>query len=160
MACYKVSRVGWERSKFRFAKPKAWVLRVGKLKTKHSWHRNSLSHEIRIFLVKNSSSTTFPWGILEVSACLVGYIENESPNLQNCHRSHQGKRRSSSSKTRWWFQLLFLFSSLLGEDSHFDEHIFQMGGEKPPTRKWLEGVSCLFLVVSEKFHLSKPYKII
>ena len=28
----------------------------------------------------------------------------------------------------------FLFSSLFGEDSHFDDHIFQMGGEKPPPR--------------------------
>ena len=27
---------------------------------------------------------------------------------------------------RWWFQT-FLFSSLFGEDSHFDDHIFQMG---------------------------------
>ena len=26
---------------------------------------------------------------------------------------------------RWWFH--FLFSPLFGEDSHFDEHIFQMG---------------------------------
>ena len=27
-----------------------------------------------------------------------------------------------------------LFSPLFGEDSQFDEHIFEMGGEKPPTR--------------------------
>ena len=29
----------------------------------------------------------------------------------------------------------FLFSSLLGEDSHFDEHIFSDGLVQPPTRK-------------------------
>ena len=29
--------------------------------------------------------------------------------------------------TRWWFQNIFLCSPLFGEDSHFDEHIFQMG---------------------------------
>ena len=29
---------------------------------------------------------------------------------------------------RWWFQRFFLCSPLFGEDSHFDEHIFQMGG--------------------------------
>ena len=35
-------------------------------------------------------------------------------------------RRWLNIPTRWWFQI-FLFSSLFGEDSHFDEHIFQMG---------------------------------
>ena len=29
----------------------------------------------------------------------------------------------------------FLFSSLFGEMMPFDEHIFQMGGKKPPTSK-------------------------
>ena len=28
---------------------------------------------------------------------------------------------------RWWFQLFFIFIPILGEDSHFDEHFFQMG---------------------------------
>ena len=32
-----------------------------------------------------------------------------------------------------WFQTFF-FSSLFGEDSHFDEPIFQMAWFKPPTR--------------------------
>ena len=29
--------------------------------------------------------------------------------------------------SRWWFQIFLEFSPLFGEDSHFDEHIFQMG---------------------------------
>ena len=29
--------------------------------------------------------------------------------------------------SRWWQLKYFLFSLLFGEDSHFDEHIFQMG---------------------------------
>ena len=29
--------------------------------------------------------------------------------------------------SRWWFQIFFVFTPNLGEDSHFDEHIFQMG---------------------------------
>ena len=29
--------------------------------------------------------------------------------------------------TRWWQLKYFLFSTLFGEESHFDEHIFQMG---------------------------------
>ena len=28
---------------------------------------------------------------------------------------------------RWWFQICFIFNHYLGEDYHFDEHIFQMG---------------------------------
>ena len=30
--------------------------------------------------------------------------------------------------SRWWFQIFLEFSSLFGEDSQFDDHIFQMGG--------------------------------
>ena len=26
-----------------------------------------------------------------------------------------------------WFQTFFIFTPILGEDSHFDEHIFQLG---------------------------------
>ena len=36
---------------------------------------------------------------------------------------------------RWWFQILyFLFSPLFGEIIQFNEHIFQMGWIKRPTR--------------------------
>ena len=38
-------------------------------------------------------------------------------------------------KTRWWQLKYFLFSSLLGEDSHFDEHIFQMSWFNHQLRK-------------------------
>ena len=31
-----------------------------------------------------------------------------------------------STITRWWFQIFFIFTPILGEDSHFDEHMFQM----------------------------------
>ena len=30
-------------------------------------------------------------------------------------------------KTRWWFQIFFIFTPKIGEDFPFDEHIFQMG---------------------------------
>ena len=29
--------------------------------------------------------------------------------------------------TRWWFQICFIFTSILGERIQFDEHIFQTG---------------------------------
>ena len=35
--------------------------------------------------------------------------------------------RIAKKVARWWFYFYFLFSPLLGEDFHFDEHIFQMG---------------------------------
>ncbi len=34
--------------------------------------------------------------------------------------------QAKASSSGWWFQT-FLFSPLLGEDCHFDEHIFQLG---------------------------------
>ena len=34
----------------------------------------------------------------------------------------------------WWFQICFIFTPKIGEDYPVDEHIFQMGGKKPPTR--------------------------
>ena len=48
-----------------------------------------------------------------------------------------------TSKTRWGFHIFF-FSPLFGEDSHFDDHIFQMGWILPTRRDsqwenlWLE----------------------
>ena len=30
-------------------------------------------------------------------------------------------------KSRWWFQLFFIFIPIWGRRTHFDEHIFQMG---------------------------------
>ena len=38
--------------------------------------------------------------------------------------STRGKGRTS---TRWWFQIFFIFTPILGEMIQFDEHIFQMG---------------------------------
>ena len=35
--------------------------------------------------------------------------------------------RRQQKMARWWFQIFFIFTPNLGKDSHFDEHIFQMG---------------------------------
>ena len=41
-----------------------------------------------------------------------------------------------SKKTGWWFQICFIFTPTWGDDPIWLlAHIFQMGGEKPPTRK-------------------------
>ena len=34
--------------------------------------------------------------------------------------------------TGWWFQIFFYVHPYLGEDSHFDEHIFQRGWNHQP----------------------------
>ena len=34
--------------------------------------------------------------------------------------------------SRWWFQIFLIFTPNLGEDSHFDQHIFQMGWNHQP----------------------------
>ena len=47
-----------------------------------------------------------------------------STNLRKgCLTSSYCLKRSSG----WWFQLFFIFTPKIGEDSHFDEHIFQRG---------------------------------
>ena len=33
-----------------------------------------------------------------------------------------------SLKTGWWFQIFVIFTPILGEMIHFDQHIVQMGG--------------------------------
>ena len=38
-----------------------------------------------------------------------------------CGVSEDRERGNAVKKTRWWFQIFFV------EDSHFDEHIFQVG---------------------------------
>ena len=43
----------------------------------------------------------------------------------------------SKDVARWWFPFFFFFNfhpENCGRFETFDEHVFQMGGEKPPTR--------------------------
>ena len=53
----------------------------------------------------------------------------------------------STEMTRWWFQRFFIFTPKIGEDFQFDEHIFQMGGKKPPTREISKAIPFLFRIV-------------
>ena len=43
-------------------------------------------------------------------------------------------------KARWWFQIFFIFTPKIGEDSHFDEYFSK--GLKPPTSKAIHSVLC------------------
>ena len=54
------------------------------------------------------------------------------------------------SKTRWWFQLFFIFTPNLGEDYPIWRAYFLKGLVQPPTRK---GSTAFFLVDSADFHL-------
>ena len=52
------------------------------------------------------------------------------PGTSNCKGTVTG--RQDPSNTRWWFQIFFIFTPKIGEDSHFDEYFSK--GLKPPTR--------------------------
>ena len=48
---------------------------------------------------------------------------------------------------RWWFQIFWIFCFYpWGNDPIWLVHIFQMGGEKPPTRQAVKVISCDFSV--------------
>ena len=52
---------------------------------------------------------------------------------------HLGKKVMYS--TRWWFQISFIFTLKIGEDSHFDSY-FSDGLVQPPTRVVYLGGFC------------------
>ena len=41
--------------------------------------------------------------------------------------SHKTNNIKQWPRNKWWFQICFIFTPNLGEDSHFDKHIFQKG---------------------------------
>ena len=47
-------------------------------------------------------------------------------NVEFCSAGSLIHPLGTSTKTRWWFQILFIFTWSLGEMIQFDEHIFQM----------------------------------
>ena len=44
---------------------------------------------------------------------------------------------------RWWFQIFFTFTPNFAEDSHFDEHIIQMGWWKSTNQLQAASLTCL-----------------
>ena len=51
---------------------------------------------------------------------------------------------------RWWRLKYFLCSPLLGEDSHFDEHIFQLGWFNHQPDPWISIISFKFILPLKK----------
>ena len=47
--------------------------------------------------------------------------------LNDDYMEIMGVDRPKKHMTGWWFQIFLIFTPKLGEDSHFDEHIFQRG---------------------------------
>ena len=78
------------------------------LSTAGAWKitKNGFSKNKCLILEKNSSSESF---MSKLQGKLRGIFEIPST-------------------TGWWFQIFFMFTPNFGEDSHFDEHIFGMGG--------------------------------
>jgi len=56
-------------------------------------------------------------------------------------------------KTGWWQLKYFLCSSLFGEDSHFDDHIFQRGWNHP--RKNVLGLNLVIHFMDRLLYLEK-----
>ena len=92
------------------------------------------THYILLFL-----DTLHPWIVLWILN--VYHVFCNSSLFQNCSEASLWTKKPSgvsvvvsrctpqpcdTKYTSWWFQT-FLFSTLFGEDSHFDVHIFQMG---------------------------------
>ena len=48
-------------------------------------------------------------------------------NVSTANKSIEGKH-CEITKTRWWFQIFFIFTPIPAKVIQFDEHIFQMGG--------------------------------
>ena len=48
-------------------------------------------------------------------------------------KKNNRNKKTSIKKTGWWFQTCFIFTPKIGEDSHFDEHIWFILVQ-PPTR--------------------------
>ena len=67
-------------------------------------------------------------------------------------------------KSRWWFQIFFMFTPYLGKCSNLTSIYFSNGLVQPPTRKMMEQksrnrpctLSCAFVVDIAKFHVVPP----
>ena len=79
---------------------------------------------------------------IEIRIVCLGQMRGWLPGLFGGYQPLLG---APTPYSRWWFQIIFIFTPIPGEMIQFDgSHIFQMGGEKPPT-------SCvwdLFLITS------------
>ena len=51
----------------------------------------------------------------------------EFRNLKSKRQGESYKSFTTTSSSRWWFQIFFIFTPKIGEMIQFDEHIFQMG---------------------------------
>ena len=54
-------------------------------------------------------------------------------------------KKSGGANTRWWFQIFFVFTPNLGEDSHFESYV-SIGLVQPPPRTLLVAEKCSFWV--------------
>ena len=61
------------------------------------------------------------WFIME-NPIKIHDLEGNTPIFGNTHIDDH-----TDSLSRWWFQIFFMFTPILGEMIQFDEHIFQMG---------------------------------
>ena len=78
---------------------------------------------------------------------------------------NQTKQSNSWKKSRWWFQIFFIFNPTWGNVPNLTSIYFSNGLVQPPTRKMMDKksrnrpctLSCAFVVDIAKFHVVPPW---
>ena len=81
------------------------------------------------------------------------YSEPEPPKSLGPFFVQIGNKWHFIFKTRWWFQIFFMFTPILGEMIQFHEHILANGLVQPPTRINLVVEIIDFTVISHRTFL-------
>ena len=107
-------------------------------------------------------NTQVSWA-MKKPGCL-GYIGDCTTQLHGHHFTSHYKDPCETTnriqwKTRSWFQILFCFSTVFGEDFQFDEHVFQMGwfNHQPENLRFLFDICLTFMVDVGRYTIAVPW---
>ena len=86
-------------------------------------------------MTSTTTQTSMTWAGPKMKKCKRRLDSTRGGWRKTCRKIEKKKRGESP---RWWFHTLFFMfhTRSLGTWSNFDEHIFQMGWNQPPTRKF------------------------
>ena len=68
-----------------------------------------------------------------------------SPNIYHKNQPNLGSIYHTSA--RWWFQMIFIFTPMLGEMIQFDKHVFQMHSNDQLVWIFYRGFRCLYIYI-------------
>ena len=128
-------------------KQNPWISMIGKSERSHYVHQQAdqscpvKSYDFCLSLCRFFGRPRMyesPFAALDVAKFLQ-WFEVPSPTSHTdwhslSHSFWTSPARQPQLKARWWFQIFFIFTLKLGEDSHVDSYFSD--GLKPPTRKW------------------------